>query len=456
MEDLSTYLKHSMKESEIVNRVQAMFSTKPEFTCAMEYLYSDSFKRADIMVFYNEEPYACIEVKTNLSYDRAKENGKQQLEYGRDRLLLRFGVLTDGKHAILYDWWKDGEEQEIRNKTLEQIIDYIYDERDKTILQTYTEKTNKHDKKKYDVNTYIEKFCKIFNEIFPEQKISIADVETGKGKTIKLKEDVEYALFDTLFPPFEGNEVCRFTTLSSIFASLDNNSYRMVATDGMNDTEDGTFLWKELYGEKEKEQLLPKERRTIFIWSCSPIESVSDLTMWRLYADDTRGVCLEFNTKTMDEKEGFFLRKVCYEDDQPYNIFVRFVRLLKEFQEESGGFIFVFNNWDLWRAFIKSKEYKVEQEIRLAFIPSKDGIVQPEIKWLMTKSNQIISEYLDIKDDSMKSFPLELKKIWIGAACPERAVNKQQLKKMIETSEGFKGKNIEVDISKVDNYRPSK
>ena len=119
--------------------------------------------------------------------------------------------------------------------------------------------------------------------------------------------------------------------------------------------------------------------------------------MWRLYADDTRGVCLEFNTKTMDEKEGFFLRKVCYEDDQPYNIFVRFVRLLKEFQEESGGFIFVFNNWDLWRAFIKSKEYKVEQEIRLAYIPSKDGIVKPEIKWLMTKSNQILSEYIDIK-----------------------------------------------------------
>ena len=456
MEDLSTYLQHSMKESEIVNRVQAMFSTKPEFTCAMEYLYSDSFKRADIMVLYNKEPYACIEVKTNLGNNRAQDVGKQQLEYGREKLLLRFGILTDDREAILYDWWKDGAEQEIRNKTLQQIIDYIYKERGKTILQFYAENTNGQDKEKYDINIYKEKFCKIFNEIFPEQKISIADVETGKGKTIKLKEDVENTLFDTLFPPFDGNELCRFTSLSSIFESVENNSYRMVATDGMNDTEDGTFLWKKLYGDTEKEKLLPLERETIFIWSCSPIKSISDLTMWRLYADDTRGVCLEFNTKTMDEKEGFFLRKVCYEDDQPYNIFVRFVRLLKEFQEESGGFIFVFNNWDLWRAFIKSKEYKVEQEIRLAYIPSKDGIVKPEIKWLMTKSNQILSEYIDIKDNPSMPFPLQLKKIWLGTSCPEKNVNKLQLKKMIEASEGFKDKNIEVDISKVDNYRPSK
>ena len=313
MEDLSTYLKHSMKESEIVNRVQAMFSTKPEFTCAMEYLYSDSFTRADIMVFYNEEPYACIEVKTNLSYDRAKENGKQQLEYGRKKLLLRFGILTDDREAILYDWWKDGAEQEIRNKTLKQIIDYIYKERGKTILQFYAENTYGQDKEKYDINIYKEKFCKIFNEIFPEQKISIADVETGKGKTIKLKENVENTLFDTLFPPFDGNELCRFTTLSSIFASIENNSYRMVATDGMNDTEDGTFLWENLYGDTEKEKLLPLERETIYIWSCSPIKSISDLTMWRLYADDTRGVCLEFNAKTIDVNEGFFLRKVSYE-----------------------------------------------------------------------------------------------------------------------------------------------
>ena len=456
MSDLSTYLQHSMKESEIANQVQAMFSSKPEFACAMEYQYSDTFKKADIMVFYNKEPYACIEVKTDLSYDRAKENGKQQLEYGREKLLLRFGILTDGRETILYDWWKDGAEQEIKDKNLEQVIDYTYEERDKTILQFYAENANKHNNKKYDIVKCLEIFCRIFNNIFTEQKISIEDVEIGEGKTIILKDNIENDLFDKLFPPIEENELCRFTTLSSIFASVENNSYRMVATDGMNDTEDGTFLWKKLYGDTEKEKLLPLERETIFIWSCSPIKSISDLTMWRLYADDTRGVCLEFNAKTIDAKEGFFLRRVSYEEDNSNNILVRFMRLLKEFQDESGGFKFVFNNWDLWRAFIKSKEYSVEQEIRLAFIPSKYGAKKTNIKWLITTSNQIISEYIDIEEKPSSSFPLQLKKIWLGASCPEKNVNKLQLKKMIETSEGFKDKNIEVDISKVDNYRPSK
>ncbi len=456
MENLSTYLQHSLKESEIANHIQTMFSSKPEFTCAMEYQYSDSFKKADIMVFYLYEPYVCVEVKTNLSSNRAQYTGKQQLEYGRDRLLLRFGVLTDGRSAILYDWWKDGDEQEIKNKTLEQIIDYIYSERGKTILQTYSENTSKNKKEKYDIDIYKGIFCNIFNSIFTEKTISIVDVEIGKGKTIRLKDDVEKALFDKLFPPFEGSELCRFTTLSSIFASIKNNSYRMVATEGMNDTEDGTFFWNKLYGEKDQVKLLPEKREPIFIWSCSPIESILDLTMWRLYADDTRGVSLEFDANKIDARDGFFLRKVSYEDDNPNNILVRFTQLISTFQEKGEGFIFVFNNWDLWRAFIKSKEYKVESEIRLAFIPSSSERIKPNIEWMITNSNQIISEYVDITENSMTPFPLQLKKIWLGASCPEKKVNKVQLKKMIEASEGFKGKSIEVDISKVDNYRPSK
>ena len=445
-----------MKEQEIMDSVKSIITSISEFSCVKEYQYPDSFKSADIMVLYNKEPYASIEVKTNLRHTRVQELGKQQLEYGRDRLLMRFGVLTDGSYSILYDWWKDGSEQEIKNKTLKQIIDYIYDERDKTIIQVYSENTNKPDKEKYDINTYKEIFCKIFNEIFPEKKILITDVEIENGKTIKLKEDVENDLFDKLFPLLEENEVCRFTSLSAVFASIENNSYRMVATDGMNDTEDGTFLWKKLYGDKAKDKLLPLKKETIFILSCSPTKSISDLTMWRLYADDTRGVCLEFDVKTIDANKGFFLRKVSYEEDNSNNILVRLTQLIKKFQEESNGFIFVFNNWDLWRAFIKSKEYKVEQEIRLAFIPSKYGTRKPEIKWLMTKSNHIISEYVDFKENQNLPFPLQLKKIWLGAACPEKNINKLQLKKMIESIDGFKDKNIEVEVSIIDNYRPSK
>ena len=456
MKNLSTYMQQSLKEQEIMDSVKSIITSISEFSCVKEYQYPDSFKSADIMVLYNKEPYASIEVKTNLRHTRVQELGKQQLEYGRDRLLMRFGVLTDGSYSILYDWWKDGSEQEIKNKTLKQIIDYIYDERDKTIIQVYSENTSKPDKEKYDINTYKEIFCKIFNEIFPEKKILITDVEIENGKTIKLKEDVENDLFDKLFPLLEENEVCRFTSLSAVFASIENNSYRMVATDGMNDTEDGTFLWKKLYGDKAKDKLLPLKKETIFILSCSPTKSISDLTMWRLYADDTRGVCLEFDVKTIDANKGFFLRKVSYEEDNSNNILVRLTQLIKKFQEESNGFIFVFNNWDLWRAFIKSKEYKVEQEIRLAFIPSKYGTRKPEIKWLMTKSNHIISEYVDFKENQNLPFPLQLKNIWLGAACPEKNINKLQLKKMIESIDGFKDKNIEVEVSIIDNYRPSK
>lgn len=445
MTDLSSYLQHALKEHEIVESIAKAFSAKPEFSCVVDYPYPNSGKRADAMLLYNKKPYACIEVKSDLHNDRALDGAKKQLEIGRDILLLRFGILTDGKDTILYDWWLEKEAQETKGETLDQVVEHLYKTKDETILQVSINMINNAKKT----------LCNIFNEIFPESKITVDHIEPGDGTTMKLNEIVERKLFDSLFPPFLESEVCRFTTLASIFSTFDKKTYRMMATEGMNDIEDGTFLWKKLYGEKDQETTLPKERESIFILSCSPIQSVSDLTMWRLYADDTKGVCLEFNVDNAESHDGFYLRKVQYEDNAPDNIIERFRQVIQTFNEVSK-YTFVFNYWDLWSAFVKSKEYAVENEIRLAYIPSLAKTTKPKKEWIITKSNQIISEYVDIKVDSSTPFPIQLKKIWLGVSCPERDVNKKQLKKMIDSTEEFNNRKIDVDLSSVTNYRPAK
>lgn len=443
MESLSSYLQHALKEHEIVESIAKAFSAKPEFSCIVDYLYPNSGKRADVMLLYNKKPYACIEVKTSLQSDRALDGGEKQLESGRDILLLRFGILTDGKETILYDWWQDPEKQKTKWGKLAQVAEKLYQAKDETILQISINRLNNIKKN----------FCDLFNKLFPEKKISVNQIEFGDGTSLKLNKDIERAFFDSLFPPFLGSEVCRFTTLGSIFATIDKRSFRMLATEGMNDIEDGTFLWKKLYGEKDQEKALPKNREPIFILSCSPIDSALDLTMWRLYADDTKGVCLEFVTDNVEHYDGFYLREVQYDGEN--NVIERLKLLIQGFGEATG-YTFVFNYWELWSAFVKSKEYKVEKEIRLAYIPSLVDTKKPTKQWLITDSNKIVSEYIDFKEEFLYIFPLQLKKVWLGASCPEKKVNEIQLKKMIESTKEFKGKNIEVEVSKIDNYRPSK
>ena len=442
MKDLSTYLKESLQQGRVAQQLTAALATYKEFSYIQEYEYQFTGMHADFMLMYKSLPFAVIGVKRDLTNHNLVKMGEAQLATGRVYSLLRFGILTDGNNVYLYDWWQDEQKQRITNLTLVEAINYIYQTRDESILHANIDNLNKSK----------EKLHKLINQIFPHVQIQITEIEVGESKIIKLQKQAECRLFDTLFPPCKEPKICRFTTLPSFFTTVEKNSFRMFATEGMNDTEDSNFLWEKLYGKKDKERILPTDRDSIFILSCSPIKTAEELTMWRLYGDDTKGVCLVFDIGDNAQKDGFSLREVQYEGIS--DIIDNFKILTKSFYEETG-FIFVFNYWDLWGAFVKSKEYAIESEIRLAYIPSLSNNACREKKWIITKSNQIVSEYADFEECAAKTFPLRLKSVILGASCPEKEINMTQLKKMIESSKGFGGKNISVELSEITNYRPS-
>lgn len=441
MESLSSYLKTSLAEDKVAKQIANAIAEMNGVSFVHEYQYPFTGMTADFMLLYYNQLLAAIEVKNDLDDLDQVKRGEKQLETGRLASLLRFGILTDGEKIILFDWWKDEQKLDKKYLSLKEVIEYIYAKKDETILQANYERTRKGK----------EKFKEIFDKVFPEFPIKQSDIELGENETIKLNKDVEREFFNKLFPPFEKSELCRFTMLSSVFETIKNNSYRMCATEGMNDIEDGTFLWKKLYGTKPKERLLPQNRDTIFILSCSPIKAVDDLTMWRLYGDDTKGVCLVYDIGDNAQEKGFYLREVKYEGQS--DIIERLESLTKASSMDTE-LTFVFNYWDLWSAFVKSKEYAVEEEIRLAYIPSLVPDTTREKKWLLTNSNHIISEYIDFPESTTEPFPLKLKKVWLGASCPEKGVNTTQLKNMIDSSNGFKDKDINVSPSIIANYRP--
>lgn len=438
MESLSAYIKSSLIEENVEKQLTDVLKGYKGLSVVPEYEYPLSGLCADFMLMQNNKPFVAIEVKTNLEDNGTKEVGRRQLERGRNFLNLRFGILTDAKKYILYDWWH-AEEEEFTYSDLGDLISFLINKR-------YISA---------DASLYKEYLTNLFSREFPSLTISKGDIDFDKEKnTIRLGEDDELKLFNILFPSVSTRSVCRYTTLSSLFAILENESYRMFATEGMNDIEDGMYLWNKLYNEKQKDAYLAPHRKSVYIMSCSPMKKRDDLTMWRLYGNDAKGMCLTFKVRKTANKEGFYFRKVRYDHD-----IIEKLRVLTKYNstdEHKNYPTFIFNYWELWGAFVKSAEYKIEEEIRLAYIPSpKSRKIDNDKQWMLLQPNSIVCNYADFKE-SIAPFPLNMTQILLGASCPEKNVNKLQLKKMIEASEEFKGKNIEVEISDVDNYRPSK
>lgn len=437
MKSLYAYIKSSTTEEAVAKQISTAINRYQGLSCKKEYEYPLSGLRADFMLMKYDKPFAAIEVKTDVEDLGIREVGEGQLERGRILLNLRFGILTDSEEYLLYDWWQTKQPSKFSD------------------LNALLLELHKRHHVDIDASQYKKLLKNVVCSAFTGMSISEDKIEYSQAdNTIRLHEEEEIKLFDMLFPKVAARYICRYTTLQSLFAVLENESYRMCATEGMNDVEDGMFLWNKLYDEKQKESYLEPYRNPTYILSCSPIKKQDDLTMWRLYGDDARGVCLTFKTGKSAHNNGFYLRKVRYDNE-----IIQQLRSLTEYNK--GKFssypTFIFNYWELWGAFVKSPEYKIEEEIRFAYI-QRDGARTPDNddkRWLLTIPNSIVCQYVDFKE-KIDPFPLKLTHVHLGPECLEKRTNKVQLMRMIQTTKTFKSYKVVVEESKLTSYRSSK
>ena len=205
---------------------------------------------------------------------------------------------------------------------------------------------------------------------------------------------------------------------------------------GMNDTSEIDYFDDYCFTSKNK----PSYQRlnNLFLSSCSLLND--DLTMWRLYGDDAKGVCLVFEIRPDMQKE-FMLQMVSYANEKKKN---DKLDLIKELIKKKV----VFNDIDKWKHFFKAKDYSIEKEIRLLFADDSKTDVVKNRDWLKTSDHSIINPYVEF-ELSNPGFPLELKEIVLGKKCPEQATNIYQLKELIRQ------KNYKIDVkpSSIKNYR---
>jgi hypothetical protein len=196
-----------------------------------------------------------------------------------------------------------------------------------------------------------------------------------------------------------------------------------------------------------------------YITSCTKISRKDDLTLWRLYSDDAKGVCLIFNVNKNNLNNHILLQEVKYADENGKHKELEFLKEIKENVESNTGFKFEFRKIGYWKHFFKSHDYAIEEEVRLLIIDN-DSLQKIKSNWVMTYTHSIINPIMDFMLNS-SSFPIQLCEIIVGPKCPEQEINKVQLEEMIrrEKREIIKNKydsnlnNLKVKLSDIKHYR---
>ena len=274
-----------------------------------------------------------------------------------------------------------------------------------------------------------------------------------------LDEDVEDKLLQCIVGEVDTSaRLFRYTTANTLQRILTESTHSMVSLASMNDPSEINYAKNYLLRcGMPKEQTTPTEDSVhIFIVSMSD-KHEDDLTMWRFYGDDCKGVSLEYTAEIESKwKNYFLLSHVSYAREDGKHPELDFISELSHLTIENRSFRL--KRWHLWQHFFKPFEYSIEKEVRLLMLCEKLDSKVFNIKrvWVSTSYGiitPIVILPLKSKDQNDIPFPLQLKGVTLGCKFPEKGINSMTLRALSEDTDGIVTKDFYVKVSKIDNYR---
>lgn len=238
----------------------------------------------------------------------------------------------------------------------------------------------------------------------------------------------EREFFQILLGEYKGDYILKFSSLRSLLTLIDKESLGMCSLVCMNDPGEKDYADNKV-NKRDNED---NSTDTFIISGCKD-EAEKNLTMWRLYGGDAKGVCLKFRIdKTKLNKNGFYLAPVSYADSNKKHYELEIVKNICV-QPKGGKWNFDFAEWNIWKHFFKDNAYAVEEEIRLLFMPPQYIPIAKSI-WFIDDRTNIYSE-MQVFDLSKETvFPLILNRIILGANFPAYEENTNQLNRRLNSS----------------------
>lgn len=404
-----------MREEEILKQVlfafSNTFSTKSEVRWGNGRVY-------DAIIYYKTIPYVVVELKTYLNEPHSICN---RLFEDRKVVNCYWCMVTDGSTCYLQNMHEELFQCSLNDAILKiQDIESIRRNIDDTKLQEVVYVLTKYGHEEF-VN-----------------KLELVPTADSQPVIVFDSSQTEMELFETIIgKPFNtyDEKIHKYTSLRTAFEMINQCSFRMNGIAGMNDNSEG-YYWDEAVTGKKQE---PKDTINDYFISSFSTE-YDNLTLWRLYGDDGKGVCLTFKVIKGSEISGMTLGAIKYmpKDDSNFEFF----RTLDKTN-------FVYQDIEQWKCFFKSQEYKEEKEYRLMLKKNENDLNVKESGYYITNSNSIINPYVTLNMNSGE-FPLELKTITFGPKFPEQKVNQLQLFSLLRSKGLYR---VKIQESNVITYR---
>lgn len=401
----------------------------------------------DLVVFYHDDAICGIECKSSFLIQSYIYRFQDLYISRLKKVGLKYGILYYDNDQELY-FWANGY-FELKKISLENTVVAI--------------KGNQKCGKRPTSSELLTDFLgfipqKLDNKINGIRELFSSDILNydEQGSSIWLNNEYEDKFILLLLNDNEDDKeyrrVCRYTTLNSLFLTMKDHNHVMCSITCMNDKGETSYADKYVgYGAFANSSKTVKENNDCFILSFCNEEMSDNLTMWRLYGNDGKGVCLEYDVDSLRiDNEEFFFAPVSYGDKQNEHPVLDLIRDIRHW--EKNGWHFEFKRWYIWKHFFKSHLFKEENEVRLLFIWTDKR--KENVEWIIDSTNSIVSRIYKFPIDN-KSFPLTLANAIIGPKCPDQASNVDQFNYMNRQQKIIKETFLQpaVKPSKIDNYR---
>lgn len=421
-------------------------------------------RRFDLVIYKGRNPLAVIEIKGSLQNKNLIARATDQVRSAITITNARFGIVTDNERFFLFD--RNEREKDFIEISFEQLINTLLnpikiqiDKKDREIvLNIILEAAHKHLQDNPEFLEYINKKSFLGRIRFDSNSNTFYFSEDDGGIS-----SFENQFFIEMMGEFKQTKICRYTSLKTIFDMLNYISFRMSGIVGMNDKSEVNYVDSYLNGvqkpisKEHPNTIVALNKR--YITSCTEIKRKDDLTLWRLYSDDAKGVCLVFNIKKKNLNNHVLLQKVKYADENGKHKELDFLKQIKDDVESITGFKFEFRKIGYWKHFFKPYDYAIEEEVRLLVIDN-DSLDKIKSDWVMTYTHSILNPIMDFRLNH-SSFPIHLSEIILGPKSPEQDTIQVQLQEMlrrkrkeiISNSYDSNLNNVKVELSSIKHYR---
>jgi hypothetical protein len=275
------------------------------------------------------------------------------------------------------------------------------------------------------------------------------DTENKKVTTsFKNKDDYGTLFLDVLIDDLEEKQgkirLYRYGSFEAIFSTIKNFTYRLNGIQGMNDQKEGMFLFENLFRENQE---FNERLNDVFISSCST--KYDNLTMWRLYGNNSNGAAITIELTEDYKAKPFYIKKLYYKNTEKIKSKIQLLNAqIIELGYELDSRIF-----SLFPFFIKSHHYDVEAEVRIIYDKSLNDDNEVKCEWGISEPYKVIRPYVDIKIFSERGriynpiLPFKITQIILGPNCPFSNRNIKQIKHFLSIN-GLE--DVEVIPSKID------